>query len=292
MTFQLFSADNSAMQTIDFDNIGRRVSAVGLGGEGVLRTYGRHGEAQKVIEEALNQGISYFDSARVYSDSEVYLGSVWGKNPELRQSIFQTSKSASRDKTSALADLQSTLERLQTDYLDLWQIHDVRTDHDLEAISRPDGALEAFIEAKEQGLIRAIGVTGHHDPYILTRAVKEWPVDAVLLPVNPVEGNIGGFLTDTLPATHKKGIAIIAMKVLGASHYILPKLDVSPELLIRYALSFDITLPIIGCSTLGEVRTLASLGKKLTPLSKKERESLESIFKPYAHRLAFYRGVR
>lgn len=268
------------------------VSAVGMGGEGVLRTYGRNKEARAVIEKALAQGISYFDSARVYSDSEVYLGSVWGKNPELRKSIFQTSKSASRDKAGALSDLQSTLERLQTSYLDLWQIHDVRTSQDLEAIARPGGALAAFVEAKEKGLVRAIGVTGHHDPYILTKAVNEWPVDAVLLPVNPVEGNIGGFLTETLPAAQKKGIAIIAMKVLGASHYILPKLDVSPELLIRYALSFDITLPIIGCSTPGEVRTLASVGKKLKPLAKREQKSLESIFKPYAHRLAFYRGVR
>ncbi|MEN8257974.1 MAG: aldo/keto reductase [Thermodesulfobacteriota bacterium] len=280
------------MEIIQFAGQGSRVSAVGMGGEGALRTYGRHKDAAGVIKEALAKGITYFDSARVYADSEIYLGSVWGKNPELRRSIFQTSKSASRDRQGALLDLQSTLERLRTSYLDLWQIHDVRTSQDLEAIARPGGALEAFVEAKEQGLVRAIGVTGHHDPYILTRAVNEWPVDAVLLPVNPVEGNIGGFLTGTLPAARKKGIAIIAMKVLGASHYILPKLRVSPEQLIRYALSFDITLPIVGCSTADEVRTLASLGKKIKPLSKREKENLETIFKPYAHRLAFYRGVR
>jgi aryl-alcohol dehydrogenase-like predicted oxidoreductase len=280
------------MKATYFKGQDRTISAVGLGGEGILRTYGRGKEAQAVIKEAVSQGITYFDSARVYSDSEVYLGAVWGKNPELRQSIFQTSKSASRDKEGALNDLRSTLQRLQTSYLDLWQIHDVRTSDDLKAIARPGGALEAFVEAKAQGLVKAIGVTGHHDPYILTQAVNEWPVDSVLLPVNPVEGNIGGFLTDTLPAAHKKGIAIIAMKVLGASHYILPKLDVSAELLIRYTLSFDITLPIIGCSTLAEVQTLAGMGKKLRPLSKQEREKMEIIFKPYASRLAFYRGVR
>ncbi len=280
------------MKTINFGSQDRKVSAIGMGGEGILRTYGRDQEAQTVIEEAVAQGISYFDSARVYSDSEVYLGSVWGKHPGLRKTIFQTSKSASRDKEGAMDDLRSSLQRLQTSYLDLWQIHDVRTSQDLQAIARPGGALEAFVEAKAQGLVKAIGVTGHHDPYILTQAVNEWPVDSVLLPVNPVEGNIGGFLTDTLPAAHKKGIAIIAMKVLGASHYILPKLDVSPELLIRYALSFDITLPIIGCATPAEVQTLAGMGKKLQPLSKRERENVEIIFKPYAQRLAFYRGVQ
>ncbi len=280
------------MKTFTFGKLARHVSAVGLGGEGVLRTYGRSNEARAVIKEALAQGVSYFDSARVYSDSEVYYGSLWGENPELRQSIFQTSKSASRDKEGALVDLHSSLQRLQTSYLDLWQIHDVRTSQDLEAIARPGGALEAFVEAKEQGLVKAIGVTGHHDPYILTQAVKQWPVDAVLMPVNPVEAHLGGFLTDTLAAARAKGIAIIAMKVLGASHYILPKLDVSPELLIRYALSYDVTLPIIGCSSPDEVRTLAAVGKKRNPLSTTEKENLETIFKPYAHRLAFYRGVR
>lgn len=279
------------MKTVDFKGQNRKVSAVGLGGEGILRTYGRAKEARAVIKEALAQGISYFDSARVYSDSEVYLGSVWGANPELRKSIFQTSKSACRDKEGARLDLQGSLQRLQTSYLDLWQIHDVRTSQDLDAISRPGGALEAFIEAREQGLVRAIGVTGHHDPYILTRAVTEWPVDAVLLPLNPVEGIIGGFLTDTLPAAHQQGMAVIGMKVLGASHYILPKLDVSPELLIRYALSCDITLPIIGCSTPAEVRTLASLGQEIKSLPERQKENLETIFKPYAHRLAFYRGM-
>lgn len=280
------------MKTIIFGSQNSTVSAMGMGGEGILRTYGRKSEAEAVIKEAVAQGISYFDSARVYSDSEVYLGTIWGKNPELRQSIFQTSKSASRDRKGALDDLQATLQRLQTSYLDLWQIHDVRTSDDLEAISRPGGALEAFVAAKKQGLVRAIGVTGHHDPYILTRAVNEWPVDSVLLPVNPVEGNIGGFLTDTLPAARKKGIAIIAMKVLGASHYILPKFAISPEMLIRYALSFDITLPIIGCSTPAEVQTLADMGKRLQPLSRLEKQELESVFKPYAQRLAFYRGAR
>ncbi|AGF77619.1 putative oxidoreductase, aryl-alcohol dehydrogenase like protein [Desulfocapsa sulfexigens DSM 10523] len=280
------------MKTTNFNTLKGNVSVVGMGGEGILRTYGKDNEAQAVIKEALAQGITYFDSAKAYSDSERYYGKIWGKNPDLRQNVFQTSKSAARDKKGALVDLQNSFQRLQTSYLDLWQIHDIRTDDDFRAIARPGGALEAFVEAREQGLVKAIGVTGHHDPYILTRALKEWPVDAVLMPVNPVEGNMEGFLTDTLPAAQQKSVAIIGMKVLGASHYILPKFDISPELLIRYALSFDITLPIIGCSTPAEVRTLASVGTNLKPLSDGEKKNIEAIFKPYAHRLAFYRGVR
>lgn len=134
---------------------------MGLGGEGILRTYDRNKEAQLVIREALNQGLTYCDCARVYSDSERYYGEVWKNNPELRREIFQTSKSASRDRDGALTDLSASLQRLQTDYLDLWQIHDVRTEEDFAAISRPGGALDAFISAREKGLVKNIGVTNN-----------------------------------------------------------------------------------------------------------------------------------
>lgn len=278
------------MKTVSFGSGQRQVSIVGLGGEGVLRTFGRETEARTVIRQAVSLGITYFDSARVYSDSEVYYGSVWQEDPARRESIFQTSKSASRNKAGALADLHSTLRRLHTTYLDLWQIHDVRTEDDLAAIAGPGGALEAFVEAKKDGLVRAIGVTGHHDPAVLTRAVQEWPVDAVLLPVNPVEEVLGGFLTRTLAAARQKGIAVIGMKILGAGHFILPELGVTPELLIRYALSSGITVAIAGCATAGEVQTLAAAAAR-PPLSEQERSGLLHIFRPYAARLAFYRGV-
>jgi aryl-alcohol dehydrogenase-like predicted oxidoreductase len=278
------------MKSVIFGKTGRTVSMVGLGGEGVLRTFDRTKEAQAVIRAAIEQGITYFDSARAYSDSEVYYGSIWKQEPSLRKSIFQTSKSASRNKEGALADLRISLTRLQTDYLDLWQIHDVRTAEDLQVISEPGGALEAFVEAKDKGLVRFIGVTGHHDPYILTRAVEEFPVDSVLLPVNPIEEILSGFLTHTLPAAKKKGIAVIGMKVLGGSHYVMPKLDITPEALIGYALAHDITLPIIGCSSPEEVRTLCTTATARGPLSERERKVLVDKFRPYAFKMAFYRG--
>ena len=280
------------MKTILFGSTGREVSKAGLGGEGVLRTYGRQKEAEAVIWQAIDLGITYFDSARVYSDSEVYYGEIWGKNKSLRESVFQTSKSASRDKAGALADLHGSLARLQTDFLDLWQIHDIRTDDDILAISRPGGALEAFVEAKKKGLVRYIGVTGHHDPYVLTKAVEEWPVDSVLLPVNPVEEVLGGFLTLTLPAARKKKIAVIGMKVMGGSHYILPKMNINPDLLIRYALSCDITLPIVGCSTPEEVKALARAAENLSSISAAEKAGVVDVFRPYALQMAFYRGVK
>ena len=113
-----------AIQENLFGSGKQQVTAVGLGGEGILRTTGRTAHARRVIQEALSQGITYFDSAPAYQESELYLGSVWQENPAARQKVFQASKSARRDKKGALADLEKTLKRLHTDYLDLWQIQE------------------------------------------------------------------------------------------------------------------------------------------------------------------------
>ena len=273
-----------------FGKINQTVTRTGLGGEGILRTQGRDLEAQAVIQAAIDQGITYFDSARVYADSECYYGSLWEKLPDIRSGIFQASKSASRDRDGATADLKQSLQRLRTDYLDLWQIHDIRTAGDLGMISGAGGALEAFVDAKAAGKVRAIGVTGHHDPHILTQAVRQWPVDAVMLPVNPVEEILGGFLTETLPVAREKGIAVIGMKILGASHFILPQAQITAEMLIRFALSCDIDVAIVGCATPAEVETLAAIGRSATLLAQAERQYVLDVFKPLATKIAYYRG--
>jgi aryl-alcohol dehydrogenase-like predicted oxidoreductase len=280
-----------AITTRLFGKSGPAVTQVGLGGEGVLRSFGREAEAVAVIEETALQGITYFDSARAYAGSEGYYGVFWSEHKALRQSIFQTSKSASRNKEGARGDLVRTLTATGQDRLDLWQIHDVRTRSDLEMIEGPGGALEAFVEAKDAGLVSFIGVTGHHDPEVLLHAITSWPVDAVLMPVNPVEAILGGFLDNVMDAAKDRGLAVIGMKVLGASNYIFPKDGVAPELLIRFALSKDITTAIVGCSSPKEVQALARVGREFQPLSPDEEKKLVDLFRPHARRLAFYRKV-
>ncbi len=274
-----------------FGSTGHIVTRVGLGGEGILRTTGKNESARRVISSAIAEGITYYDSARVYSDSEVYYGGIWGQEPQARSRVFQTSKSASRDKDGARKDLEETLQRLRVDYLDLWQIHDVRTLEELSVISGPGGALEAFVEAKEEGKVRHIGVTGHHDPEVLTRAVEMLPVDSVMMPVNPAEELLGGFLTSTLPAAQEKSIAVVGMKIMGGGNYIAPHLGVTPQLLLRYALSKPITVAIVGCSNPSEVETLAAEGRLLQPLEDAELQKIIAPFKENARRIAFYRGV-
>lgn len=273
-----------------FGSNGPHVTVVGLGGEGILRTHGEDARARAVITVALQRQIAYFDCARAYAGSEMYYGSIWSERPEARASVFQASKSASRDKEGALADLERTLANMKTDHLDLWQIHDVRTREDLSRISGRGGALEAFLEAKAGGKTRFIGVTGHHDPAILLQAVQEWPVDSVMMPVNPAEAVIGGFMDVVLPAAREKGMAVIAMKVLGGGNYLFPDSGVSAERLIRFALLQPITVAIVGCSTPEHVQLLASLGRPENHRPEDDQKELVRLFKPYARRLAYYRG--
>ncbi len=289
----MIHAPENKIQTLSTDVFpasGKKITRVGLGGEGVLRTTGKDKDTRAVIKEAVTQGISYFDSARVYMDSELYYGAYWKDHPDEREKIFHTSKSANRTRDGALAELSQTLNRLNTTYLDLWQIHDVRDEKDLALISGKGGALEAFVEAKKMGLVRHIGVTGHHDPHILAKAIEAWSVDAVLMPVNPVEEIIGGFLTRTLEAAHKKSIPVIGMKVLGGKHYIAKEMGITAGLLTRFALSYDISLAIVGCKTPEEVKELVEAGKNPTPLTRDEKKEIIKPFAPMAEKLAFYRG--
>lgn len=275
---------------VPFGHGATRVSRVGLGGEGILRTFGQDVAAQTVIREALRQGITYFDTAPAYMGSETYLGSVWAEEPNARQQIFQTSKSAARDAHNARRDLENSLQNLHVERLDLWQIHDVRTPEDFEAIARPGGALEAFLKARDQGRVRHIGVSGHHDPDVLVRCLEAWPLDSVLMPVNVVEGaSEDGFLQKVLPVAQDKGMAVIGMKVFGGGHYINPQGYVTPELLLRYALSQPVTAVVAGCSMADHVRILANAVREFRPMDHALQNELLEPFRPHARRMAFYR---
>lgn len=263
---------------------------IGLGGEGVLRTEGRSQEALTMLTAAYEAGIRYYDSAPAYAGSERYYGIFWTQNPERKEHTFQTSKSAQRSADGASDDLARTLTRIGRDYLGLWQIHDVRDNADIREIEGLQGALRAFYEARETGIVRGIGVTGHYDPSVLLHAVTHWDIDTVLLPVNPVETIIGGFSDKVISAARERGIGVIGMKCLGAGNYIHPGSGLNPETLIRFALSQDVDLVIVGCSTADEARFLARIGQEQTMMGEEEQTRLIESLRPQAHRLAYYRG--
>ena len=274
---------------------GRRVTRAGLGGERVLRTVEREREAQGVIEAALAAGITYFDSARAYEDSERYHGAIWSHRPAAREQVFLTSKSPARDGGAARRQLEETLDRMETDYLDLWQIHDLRTDDELDEMLHPGGALDTFVRAKELGHVRHIGVTAHHDPRVLLRAVRELPVDTVLLPVNPLEGALGGFLTEVLAAAREMGMGVIGMKALGGAggyggagggRLVQGGLDATR--LLRFAFAQPVDVVIVGCATPAEVQALVAASRD--PLPAAEARALVEALRPRAAELAGYRG--
>ena len=264
---------------------------VGLGGEGILRTEGRENEALAMLNAAYESGIRYYDSAPAYAGSEQYQGLFWAQHPEWRAETFQAGKSAKRDADRAEGDLTRTLSRTGRDHLGLWQIHDLRDEEDIRRLEGCGGALRSFYKARETGIARGIGVTGHHDPAILLHAVTNWDVDAVLLPVNPVEAIVGGFIDQVIPAARERGIGVIGMKVLGAGQYLFPDHGFSAENLIRFALYQDVDMVIVGCSTPGEAQLLSLLGKEHTPMDEEEQVRMTEAVRPYAERLAFYRGV-
>jgi len=123
---------------------GYKTTLFGLGGEGVLRTYGRYKEATRVIERALDLGVNYFDTAPAYSNSQDYYGVVFKNDSQKRKNIFLASKTQDRSYDGSMRLLEDSLKRLGTDYLDLWQLHDLRTAGDLRKIFSEDGAIRVI----------------------------------------------------------------------------------------------------------------------------------------------------
>src|SRR5215468_1982947 len=156
---------------------GQEVTLFGLGGEGVLRTYGREKQAVRVIQRALDQGVNYCDTAPAYSGSMDYYSAALG---ERRRDLFLASKTHDRTRDGSLRLLDDSLRRLRTDHLDLWQLHDLRTEDDLARIFGKSGALEALLAARAEGRVRHLGLTGHHDPAILLEAMRRFPFDSIL----------------------------------------------------------------------------------------------------------------
>jgi aryl-alcohol dehydrogenase-like predicted oxidoreductase len=264
------------------------VTILGLGGEGVLRTYGYEKEAYALINRAIDLGIGYFESARAYSGSEAYYGSALN---ERRKEIFLTSKSHARDKTGALAHLHETLRNMDTDHLDLWQVHDVRTKGDMEQIFGPDGAMEAFVEAKERGLTRFIGVTGHHDPFILRRCIEMHDFDTVLLPVNPAEPAFESFIENVIPHANERGMGIIGMKVYFRGFAAkIPGFE-GMEPYLRFALSQPISTIVIGCDNVGQLEENVNMAKSFESLSVEEAKDLVDHVAPYGKQLMYYKPV-
>ncbi|MGA2724233.1 MAG: aldo/keto reductase [Bryobacteraceae bacterium] len=253
---------------------GHEVTLFGLGGEGVLRSYGQESEARKVIQRALDLGVNYFDSAPAYAGCLDYYGAFLG---ERRTEVFLASKTADRTRDGSLTLLDGTLRRLRSDYLDLWQLHDVRTRTELRQIFSSDGAIHGLLQARAEGRVRHVGITGHHNPAVLMEAMERFNFDTVLIPLNCADVHRLSFLREVLPVARAKGTGVIAMKVYSAGLLASPASACGAADALRYALSLDgVACAIIGCRTTMEVEDNARIVREFTPLSDHCRAELEA----------------
>jgi predicted aldo/keto reductase-like oxidoreductase len=275
-----------AITTRILGKTGQEVTILGLGGEGVLRTFGQDKEAYALINRALDMGITYCESAKAYAGSEAYYGKALGVR---RKDIFLTSKSHGRSKKDALAHLHQTLTNMKTDHLDLWQVHDVREEEEIEEIFGPRGAIEAFVEAKQQGKTRFIGVTGHHDPSIIRKCIERFDFDTVLMPVNPAEQKYKSFIEVVLPLAREKNMGIIGMKVYFRGYASRLPWYTTMKPFLRFALSQPVTNVVIGCDDIAQLEQNVEFTHAFDPMSAEEQRRLIHDISPFARQIMYYK---
>lgn len=241
---------------------GLNVNPIGFGGIPIQRLAPE--ESDKVVKKALDMGINFFDTSRVYTDSEEKLGRVFPRYP--RDTFIIASKTLSRDAKNTTADLETGLKLMKTDYIDLYQCHNISSEAQLDQVLAPGGALEALEKAQKQGKIRYIGVTGHKPP-LLMKALKSFDFATLQVPLNVIEV---GCLEELLPFAKEKGLGIIAMKpVAGGAFKHVP-------LALRFSLTHGADVVIPGMDSEMQVLENLSTLAHLDPLADDELALLEA----------------
>ena len=210
-------------------------------------------EATRIIHTAIDNGITFMDNAWEYADneSERRMGNALAQDG-YRDKVFLMTKNCAHDRTAAnsMVKLEESLRRLQTDHLDLWQIHEVTFPNDPDRIFAPGGAAEAMLRAKEEGKVRFIGFTGHKSPAIFRRMLAQgFPWDTLQMPVSVLDANFNSFQTEIMPIAQEQGIGVIGMKSLAAGHLSTTRPSTSPPRRLSATPSRSRSLPSAPGST-------------------------------------------
>jgi aryl-alcohol dehydrogenase-like predicted oxidoreductase len=268
-----------------FGTTGETVSLLGLGGAHIGGKTPED-EAIRIVHESIDSGVTFLDNAWEYNnrESERRMGKALAMEG-YRSRAFLMTKDCAHDRiaTHSMEKLEESLELLQTDYLDLWQIHEVVWEADPDRIFAPGGSAEAMLKAKEQGKVRYIGFTGHKHPDIHKRLLNQgFPWDSVQMPLNVLDAHYASFEQEIVPLCQEQGIAIIGMKSNAGGHLNDTGLGISAEDALRYSMSLPVATLVSGMDSLEILRKNIAVADDFVPLSEEERAELLERSAPHA----------
>lgn len=262
------------------------VPILALGGHH-LGLAGSEREARVLVETALEEGIRFFDNAESYQGgrSERWLGAALRGVREDVLVMTKTHSPRDRSADSARRHLEGSLERLGTDYLDLWQLHSTKSVEDVERAFRPGGAMEYILQARDEGLVRFVGVTGHVTPAAHRRAIQFWDegwrFDTFQFPINPIDYHQRSFQRELIEDIVERDIGVIAMKT-SADGRLLREGICTIEEALRYVWSLPVSIAVVGMERPALVRENARLARDFRPMSPGELVALRRRIEPRA----------
>lgn len=254
------------MQTRPFGKTGESFPILSFGGQRIVDEHNcSEDEAVEIVNTAIDRGIRYFDTAWAYSNgqAEQRLGLVVKHR---RDEMWIATKTVDTTRDGALRQLEESLRRLQTDHVDEWRLHNMYSFERLDAFTEKGGGLEAAIQARDQGLVRHISISGHTDPQILTEALDRFSFDSALVAVSALDHFIKSFAEEFLPIANARNVATIGMKVLG-----LGSLTHEVERSLRYAFGLPVSTVIVGMETMAQLEQNLAIAENFTPMSDAER---------------------
>jgi predicted aldo/keto reductase-like oxidoreductase len=273
---------------------GERVSAIGLGGWHIGKSSLPEEDSIRLIRQAIDRGITFMDNCWDYNEgvSEKRMGKALQGG--YRQKVFLMTKIDGRTKAEAARQIDTCLQRLQTDRIDLMQFHEVIRIEDPDRIFAEGGAIEAMMEARKAGKVRYIGFTGHKDPFVHLRMLDvarkhRFQFDAVQMPLNVMDAHFRSFANEVLPVLKREGIAPIGMKTFG-DHYILDSKTIKPIEALHFCLNLPIAVQVTGVDNqqvldqaLEAVRTFKPLtqGEVASLLNRTRSAALEGKYELY-----------
>jgi aryl-alcohol dehydrogenase-like predicted oxidoreductase len=267
---------------------GVKVGILSLGGQGALETQRKDRKEQvAIVRRAYELGINYFDSSPIYGPSlEIYGEALKG----IRSKVFMASKTHLFTRDGALKLLEKTLKTLNTDYLDLWQLHNLTTKEEIDKITAKDGALSALTEMRDQGVVSYLGFTGHECPKVLSEMSRRFDFDTALCALNAADKHVKpSFIDDFLPAAKAKRLGIIGMKVFSQGYIFHPKGITTPWEALTYAMSLPISTVIVGCDSVAQLEENVAIAKTFEQLTEDEMREIELKTRGYVKRAQFFR---